>query len=49
MVTVHNPGMGIIVLALLLTASVIYEDWRVAREMENEEEWLERERKKEYL
>ena len=49
MITVNNPGMSIIVLALLLTAAVIYEVWREAREMENEEEWLERERKKEYL
>lgn len=49
MITVHNPGPGIIALALILTAAVIYEAWREAREMENEEEWLERERKKEYL
>lgn len=49
MITVHNPGPGIIALALLLTIAVIWEVWREGREMENEAEWLERERKKEYL
>ena len=49
MITVHNPGSGIIALALLLTIAIIYEVWREAREMEGEKEWLEREQKKEYL